>query len=105
MSLDLKPGSFAIQNVSLMHVCTLPDFTTAIFSPGTRQHKSRTHNYVSPSAENGPAIAGPAGPVPAPMIFLRLISFFTCFVAWIWQVTVDITPWPGDERQKAYLVL
>ena len=37
------------------------------FSLGTRPHKSRTHNYVSTSAENGPAMAGPAGPVPAPM--------------------------------------
>ena len=27
------------------------------------------HNYVSTSAENGPAMAGPAGPVPAPMVF------------------------------------
>ena len=32
-----------------------------------RPHKCRTHNYVSTSAENGPAMAGPAGPVPAPM--------------------------------------
>ena len=37
------------------------------FSLGMRPHKSRMHNYVSSSAENGPAMAGPAGPVPAPM--------------------------------------
>ena len=45
-----------------MHVHTLLDFTTAIFSLGTSKA-----NYVSPSAENGPAVAGPAGPVLAPM--------------------------------------
>ena len=33
----------------------------------SRLHKCRTRNYVSTSAENGPAMAGPAGPVPAPM--------------------------------------
>ena len=33
--------------------------------------KSRTHiNYVSPSADNGPAMAGPAGPVPALMLVM-----------------------------------
>ena len=39
------------------------------FSLGTRPHNIWTHNlmYVSTSAENGPAMAGPAGPVPAPM--------------------------------------
>ena len=105
MSLDLKPGSFAIQSASLMHVCTLPDFTTALFSPGTRQHKSRTHNYVSPLAENGPAIAGPAGPVPMPMIFLRLFPFSHVLSLGYGKSLVDITPWPGDERQKAHLVL
>ena len=29
---------------------------------------TQKHNYVWPSAENGPAMAGPAGPVLAPMI-------------------------------------
>ena len=33
----------------------------------------RTRNYVSTSAENGPAMAGPAGPVPAPMFLNMLI--------------------------------
>ena len=50
-----------------MHVRTLPDFTTAIQS-GNETQKSQMHDYVSTSAENGPAIAGPAGPVPAPML-------------------------------------
>ena len=54
----------------LTYVRALPDFTTALqeFSLGTRPHKIRTQNYVSTSAENGPAVAGPAGLVPAPMI-------------------------------------
>ena len=34
----------------------------------TTHCKCRTHNYVSTSAENGPAMAGPAGPVPVPMV-------------------------------------
>ena len=41
------------------------------FSLGMRPHKSQMHNYVSTSAENGPAMAGPAGParpVLAPML-------------------------------------
>ena len=37
----------------------------------SRPHKCRTRNYVSTSAENGPAMAGPAGPVPAPMPIVR----------------------------------
>ena len=41
----------------------LPNFTTAIREP----HKCRMRNYVSTLAENGPAMAGPAGLVPAPM--------------------------------------
>ena len=46
------------------YVRTLPDFTTAIQS---RNETTRKSTYVSTSAENGPAMAGPAGPVPAPM--------------------------------------
>ena len=53
-------------NVSLMHAhlgTYLPNFTTAI-----RDHTNVERvNYVSTSAKNGPAMAGPAGPVPAPM--------------------------------------
>ena len=29
---------------------------------------TQKHNYVSPSAENGPAMAGPSGSVPVPML-------------------------------------
>ena len=58
----------AILNVSLIlaYTCvhTLLDFTTAIQSGNETTRKS---NYVSTSAENGPAMAGPAGPAPAPM--------------------------------------
>ena len=39
------------------------NFSTAVL------HKCRMRNYVSTSAENGPAMAGPAGPVPAPMLY------------------------------------
>ena len=39
------------------------------FSLGTRPHKSRTDNYVSTLAKNGLAVAGPVGPVPAPMLY------------------------------------
>ena len=37
-----------------------------------RSLASQTHIYVTASAGNGPAIAGPAGPVPAPMGYLAL---------------------------------
>ena len=47
------------------HVGTYP---AEFFYSNSRPHKCRTRNYVSTSAENGPAMAGPAGPVPAPMI-------------------------------------
>ena len=59
----LRPGSLVILNVSLMraHLGT-SNFTTAI-----RDYTNVERNYVSNSAENGPAIARPAGPVPAPM--------------------------------------
>ena len=57
-------------NVSLMHAhlgTYLPNFTTAI-----RDHTNVERvNYVSTSAENGPAMAGLAGPVPAPMCECR----------------------------------
>ena len=47
-----------------MCIHTLPDFTTAIQSGNETTRKS---NYVLTSAKNGPAMARPAGPVPAPM--------------------------------------
>ena len=55
----------------------------------------RVISYVSISAEDGPAMAGPAGPVPASMIsqqsilfhyyHLCLVEFFSvvCFQEWI----------------------
>ena len=67
----LRSFSLAVLNVSLMRAHLRSYVPCRIllqqFSPGTRPHKSQTHNYVSTSAENGPAMAGPAGPVLAPM--------------------------------------
>ena len=62
----LRPGSLVILNVSLMraHLGTYP---AEFYYSNLRPHKCRTRNYVSTSAENGPAMARPAGPVPAPM--------------------------------------
>ena len=60
----LRPGSLVILNVSLMRAhlgMYLPNFTTAI-----RDH-TNVERVIMSSAENGPAMAGPAGPVPAPM--------------------------------------
>ena len=55
------------------YVRTLPDFTTAVQSGNeTTQKLVERIVYVSTSVENGPAMAGPAGPVPAPM--LKLLS-------------------------------
>ena len=48
------------------YICTLPDFTTAVQSENETTQKLNA-NYVWTSAENGPAKARPAGPVPAPM--------------------------------------
>ena len=46
------------------HLGTYP---AEFYYSNLRPHKCRTRNYVSTSAENGPAMAGPAGPVLAPM--------------------------------------
>ena len=62
----VRPESLVILNVSLMraHLGTYP---AEFYYSNSRPHKCRTRNYVSTSAENGLAMAGPAGPVPAPM--------------------------------------
>ena len=72
----LRPGSLVVLNVSLMraHLGTYP---AELYYSNSRPHKCQTRNYVSTSAENGPAMAGPArpatagpaGPVPAPMMY------------------------------------
>ena len=48
------------------YVRTLPDFTKVIQSRNETTRKSNAY-FVSTSAENGLAMAGPAGLVPAPM--------------------------------------
>ena len=64
-------GHLAILNVSLMCVVHLRAYSAGFyyskFSLGMRPHKSQTHNYVTTLAENGPAMARRAGPVPAPI--------------------------------------
>ena len=45
-----------------------------LYYSNSRLHKCRTHNYVSNSAENGPAIAGPAGPVLTPLVYTVWIA-------------------------------
>ena len=62
---SLRPGSLALLNVNLMraHLHTYP----ASIQSGNETNKSQIYNYVSPSAENGPAMASTAGPVPVPM--------------------------------------
>ena len=58
----VRPESLVILNVSLMrtHLGTYP---AEFCYSNSRPHKCQ----MSTSAENGPAMAGPAGPVPAPM--------------------------------------
>ena len=53
----LRPGSLVLLNVSLMraHLGTYP---AEFYYSNSRLHKCRTRNYVSTSAENGPAMAG-----------------------------------------------
>ena len=51
------------------YACALRYVPAKFYYSNSRPHKCRTRNYVSTSAENGPAMAGPAGPVPAPMIY------------------------------------
>ena len=62
----LRPGSLVIMNVSLTRAY-LGTYRAEFYCSNSRPHKCQTRNYVSTSAENGPAIARPAGPVPAPM--------------------------------------
>ena len=61
-NLDSKAWKFIVILMSA-HLGTYP---AKFFFSNSRPHKCRTRNYVT-SAENGPAMAGPAGPVPAPM--------------------------------------
>ena len=42
-------------------------YPAEFYYSNSRSLKCQTRNYVSTSAENGLAMAGPAGPVPAPM--------------------------------------
>ena len=56
------------------YIRTLPNLLQQ-FSLGMRPHKSWTHNYVSTLA--GPAMAGPAGPVPVPMLWEQI------YISWL----------------------
>ena len=51
------------------HLGTYP---AEFYYSNSRPHKCRTHNYVSTSAENGPAMAGP---VRTPMFAVYLITY------------------------------
>ena len=62
----LRPGSLVIMNVSFTRAY-LGTYRAEFYYSNSRPHKCQTRNYVSTSAENGPAMARPAGPVPAPM--------------------------------------
>ena len=49
------------------YACALRYVPAKFYYSDSRPHKCRSRNYVSTSTENGPAMAGPAGLVPAPM--------------------------------------
>ena len=62
------------------------------FSLGMRPHKvAHVISYVSTWTENGPAMAGPAGPVPAPMLIVLLYSqiLSTCFIMWLHRQSIQ----------------
>ena len=68
-------------------------------------HKCQMRNYVSTSAENGPAMAGPAGPVLAPMHCPCCVPYFykrrsTELVILPYQVVLSI----GYEETCRYQV-
>ena len=52
----------------------LGTYHAEVYYSDSRPHKCQMRNYVSNSAENGPAMAGPAGPIPVPMIWLVTAS-------------------------------
>ena len=52
---------------SKSYAYALSTYPAGFYYSNSRPHKCQTHNYVLISAENGPAMARPAGPVPAPM--------------------------------------
>ena len=96
----LSSLSLAVLNVITPYGCALTYvpcriyYSSSVWDPGTTPHKGQTHNYVSTSAENGPAMAGPAGPFPAPMLcaFLPpLIDARWCEVALLSIVTITVT--------------
>ena len=68
-----------------VHLGTYP---AEFYYSNSRLHKCRTRNSVSTSAENGPAMVGPAGPVPAPM--------------WLWGHMLFVL---DQEQQQEYLVM
>ena len=84
----LRPESLVILNVSLMraHLGTYP---AEFYDSNSRLHKCRTCNYVSTSAENGPAMAGPAGPVPAPIPWLVSLGQVDSWLA----IALDSQSW------------
>ena len=56
------------------YLCTYPaGFYYNSSVSGNETTQSQTHNYVSALAENGLAMAGPAGPVPAPMCYSQYV--------------------------------
>ena len=61
---DSKAWKFSL-SLMCAHLGTYP---AKFYYSNSRPHKCRTRNYVLTLAENGPAMAGPAGPVPAPML-------------------------------------
>ena len=55
-------------NLMRAHLTYPAEFYFSNIQSGNETTKSRMHNYVSTLAENRLAMAGPAGPVPAPMV-------------------------------------
>ena len=66
-ALQLQTGILRPRSLVILMRAHLGTYPAEFFYSNSRPHKCRTRNYVSTSAENGPAMAGPAGPVPAPM--------------------------------------
>ena len=81
----LRPGILVILNVSLMRA-HLGKYPAEFYYSNSRPHKCRTRNYVSTSAENGPAMAVPAGPVPAPMQQILINVFLSDHWVVLFQV-------------------
>ena len=78
------------------YACALRYVPAKFYYSNLRTHKCRSCiKYVSTSAENDPAMAGPAGPVLAPMSYCALANMYIWELGLIPACQSECLPWTG----------